>query len=338
MGELDTMTTTNSKRTNILILSANWRADLVKAFQRALSELGGGKVVAADMSPLSAALLQADDAEIVPPLDSPGSIEHLEGICKKHGISAIIPSIDKDLPFLAAHRERLRESGVTAVVSSPETIAVCDDKHRTYQFFCDNGIPTPTTWLPEKFPAKTNTPKWPLLVKPRRGIGGKGIYRVADEEELRFYLKRTPNAVIQEFLPGVEYSFDTLSDFDGKALSVVPRERLYVRDGEVFKGKTVRNMKFIELVARAAESLELIGPAVVQGLLDEQGALKLTEANPRFGSGALLSIAAGADLAKDLIRLIQGEKLKAKLGQFKDGVYLLRYYDAFFPTAETLPE
>ncbi len=325
------------RQTNILILSANWRADLVKAFQRALAELGGGKVVAADMSPLSAALLQSDDCEIVPPLDAPDFIEHLEGICQKHNISAIIPSIDKDLPFLAEQRERLRKSGITAVVSSPETIGVCDDKHRTYQFFRDNGIPSPRTWLPEELPPKTNTPGWPLLVKPRRGIGGKGVHKVADEEELHFHLKRTANAVIQEFLPGVEYSFDTLSDFDGKALSIVPRERLYVRDGEVFKGKTVRNMEFIELVARAAETLKLIGPAVVQGLLDQHGALKLTEANPRFGSGALLSIAAGADLAKDLIRLIRGEKVKPKLGKFKDGVYLLRYYDAFFPTAETLP-
>ena len=327
----------SDRQTNILILSANWRADLVKAFQRALSELGGGKVVAADMSPLSAALLQSDECEVVPPLDTPGFIEHLEGICKRHGISAVIPSIDKDLPFLAEHRERLRKSGVTAVVSSPETIAICDDKYRTYQFFCDNDIPSPTTWLPEEFPAKTNMPGWPLLVKPRRGIGGKGIHKVADEEELRFYLARVNDPVVQEFLPGVEYSFDTLSDFDGRALSVVPRERLYVRDGEVFKGRTVKNMEFIELVVRAAEALKLIGPAVVQGLLDEQGALKLTEANPRFGSGALLAIAAGADLAKDLIRLIRGEKLEPKLGQFKDGVYLLRYYDAFFPTAETLP-
>ncbi len=328
----------SDKQTNILILSANWRADLVKAFQRALAELGGGKVVAADMSPLSAALLQSNGYEVVPPLDSSGFIEHLEGICQKHNISAIVPSIDKDLPFLAEHRKRLRKGGITAVVSSPETIGVCDDKHRTYQFFCDNDIPSPRTWLPEELPPKTNTPGWPLLVKPRRGIGGKGVHRVADEEELHFYLDRTANPVVQEFLPGPEYSFDTLSDFDGKVLSVVPRERLYVRDGEVFKGKTVRNMEFIELVARAAEALKLIGPAVVQGLLDEHGALKLTEANPRFGSGVLLSIAAGADLAKDLIRLVRGEKLKAKLGKFTDGVYLLRHYDAFFPTEETLPD
>ena len=139
---------TGKGQTNILFLSANWRADLVKAFQRALAELGGGKVVAADMSPLSAALLQSDEFEVVPPLDAPDFVEHLESICKKYNISAIIPSIDKDLPFLASHRERLRKHGITAIVSSPETIAVCDDKHRTYLFFSDNGIPSPRTWLP----------------------------------------------------------------------------------------------------------------------------------------------------------------------------------------------
>jgi len=323
---------------NILILSANWRADLVKAFQQALSELGGGLVVAADMSPLSAALLQSDEFEVVPPLDSPGFIDRLIDICRKRNISAIIPSIDKDLAFLAAHRARLSDAGITAIVSSPETIATCDDKYRTYRFFRDNGTPSPETWLPEQIGVVGKRQHYPLLIKPRRGIGGKGVFKIDSDEELNFYLKRVPDPVVQEFLPGPEYSFDTLSDFTGKALSVVPRERIYVRDGEVFKGRTVRNMEFIRLVARAAESLRLTGPAVVQGLLDRQGNLKLTEANPRFGSGALLSIAAGAELAKDLIRLIQGEKLTPKLGQFRDGVYLLRYYDAFFPTGDTLPK
>jgi len=329
---------TGDKQTNILILSANWRADLVKAFQTALAELGGGLVIAADMSPLSAALLQSDGFEVVPPLDSPGFIDCLVDICKRHNISAVIPSIDKDLQFLAAHRAQLSDAGVFAIVSSPETIAICDDKYRTYRFFRDNGIPTPATWLPEQLDAGGQGPRYPLLVKPRRGIGGKGVFKLESQEELRFYSRRVPDPVVQEFLPGPEYSFDTLSDFSGKALCVVPRERLYVRDGEVFKGRTVRNMEFIRLVARAAESLRLTGPAVIQGLLDRQGSLKLTEANPRFGSGALLSIAAGAELAKDLIRLIQGEKLTPKLGQFRDGVYLLRYYDAFFPTGETLPK
>ncbi|MBN1593101.1 MAG: ATP-grasp domain-containing protein, partial [Candidatus Coatesbacteria bacterium] len=197
---------------NILILSANWRADLVKAFQAALAELGGGKVVAADMSPLSAALFQSDHLEIVPPLDSPGFIDRLEGLCERHRISAIVPSIDKDLPFLAAHRERLLASGITAVVSSPETIAICDDKHLTYQFFIEQSIPTPRTWLPDELPQE---PDWPLLIKPRRGIGGKGIHRIDNYEELEFYLERIENPVLQEFLPGPEYSFDTLSDFEG---------------------------------------------------------------------------------------------------------------------------
>ncbi|MBN1591625.1 MAG: carbamoyl phosphate synthase, partial [Candidatus Coatesbacteria bacterium] len=90
-------------------------------------------------------------------------------------------------------------------------------------------------------------------------------------------------------------------------------------------------------VKRVAEKLKLIGPSVVQGLLDTRGVLKLTEANPRFGSGVLLAIAAGSNQVKDLIRLTRGEKLEPSLGEFRDGVYMLRYYGAFFPTEETLP-
>ncbi|MCD6326110.1 ATP-grasp domain-containing protein [bacterium] len=327
-----------NQKTNILILSANWRADLVRAFQKALARRGGGKVIAADMSALSAALFAGDEYEVVPALNSPGFIDHLLGICTRRDISAIIPSIDKDLPVLAAATERLMAAGIRPVVSDPDAIGICDDKLRTYQYFVERRFPTPTSWLPSEFFASEPRPDWPILIKPRRGIGGKGVHRINSAEELDFWLKRVPDPILQEFLPGIEYSFDTLSDFNGKALSVVPRERLYVRDGEVFKARTVLNEQFIELVASVAEALGLRGPAVIQGILDGQGDLKLTEINPRFGSGILLAIAAGADQAFDLVRLVQGEAVQPSLGQFTDGLYMLRHYDAFFATAEQLPK
>ena len=325
-------------RTNILILSANWRADLVYEFKRALAETCGGKIVAADMSPLSSALFAADEYEIVPPLASPGFVDRLITVCRRHNISAVIPSIDKDLPVLARIKDRLAQAGVTAVVSDLHAVQISDDKYLTYQFLREHGFPVPATWLPEEFSQLERRPKFPLLLKPRRGIGGKGIVKVEDEEALRFFLRRVEDPIVQEFLPGREFSFDTLSDLEGRPLSVVPRERLYVRDGEVFKGRTVLNMEFINLVAAVAEALRLKGPAVIQGLEDADGRLRLTEVNPRFGSGVLLSIAAGADYATDLVRLIRGERLRPYLGRFTDGLYILRYYQAFFATEYDLPK
>ena len=327
-----------SSSVNVLILSANWRADLVKQFRRAASELGGGKVVVADMSPLSAALLAGDAAEVVPPLTDPGFPNHLVRICRKHSITAVIPSIDKDLPVLAGLKSTLASWKVVPVVPDPEAVAICDDKLRTYRFFVDNGFPTPKSWLPDELFSSPQKSKRPILIKPRRGIGGKGVYRITSQEELNFYLKRVPDPIFQEFLPGPEFSFDTLSDLDGKTVSVVPRERIYVRDGEVFKSRTVRDMKSIELVAEVAETLGLKGPAVVQGMHDESGQLKLTEVNPRFGSGVLLAIAAGADYPKDILRLVAGETVKPYLGEFADGLYMLRYYDAYFVDQAGLPQ
>ena len=50
---------------NVLITSASRKVGLVKAFQQALTEQGGGSVIAVDLSPLSPALYVADEHYLV---------------------------------------------------------------------------------------------------------------------------------------------------------------------------------------------------------------------------------------------------------------------------------
>ena len=54
-----------------------------------------------------------------------------------------------------------------------------------------------------------------------------------------------PAAIIQEFLDGQEYTIDIFTDFSGRPLCAVPRERLEVRGGEVAKSLTVKDEALI---------------------------------------------------------------------------------------------
>ena len=54
------------------------------------------------------------------------------------------------------------------------------------------------------------------------------------------------------------------------------------------------------------------------------------EVNPRFGGGAPLSIAAGADLPLYLLQEVLGMPITASVGDFTDQLLMLRYDDALF--------
>lgn len=61
---------------------------------------------------------------------------------------------------------------------------------------------------------------YPVIVKPDDGVGAIGTYRINDDQELsRFFMKRTDtDYIMEEFIPGVIYSFDGLADRGGNPL------------------------------------------------------------------------------------------------------------------------
>ena len=105
---------------NVLITSVSRKVSLVKAFSRALSEEGGGKVIAIDASPKSAALYFADKAYIVPAGLGEEFLGVVQNICIKHEIKLLVPTRDEELPFFAEERERLNDIGVCVMVSSSD--------------------------------------------------------------------------------------------------------------------------------------------------------------------------------------------------------------------------
>src|SRR5688500_5488180 len=131
---------------NVLISSAGRRGALVKIFQRSLhSTLGGGCVLAADASPLSAAGALADGFEIVPPCLSEAFVTHMLELCKRYSVGLLVPTIDTELPVYAAHRDAFAAIGTTVLISEPETVEVTTNKKLPSDWLTDRGLPTMRT-------------------------------------------------------------------------------------------------------------------------------------------------------------------------------------------------
>ena len=317
---------------NILITSASRKASLVKAFQRALVQQGGGSVIAVDASPLSPALYCADEYCIVPADNEPGFLEEMLRLCREKEIRLLVPTRDEELPFYAGHKDEFAAIGTLVMVAPPEVIETCRDKREFVRFCRRNGFAIPVTY---ENPQKICGMDYPLFIKPRYGKGGSQSARLDSKAQLEAALKDMPDAVIQEFINAPEYTIDLFADFEGSVISVIPRLREHIVGGESYVSRTEDNPVIIKETIRLAQTLGLVGHNTIQCFLEHDN-VRFIEVNPRFGGGAGLGFAAGADTPLFLVKLLNGETLEPQIGEFKDNYVMLRYTENLFMDEELL--
>jgi len=311
---------------NILITSASRKVGLIKAFQHALSQNKGGKVIAVDVNSLSPALYFADDYYLVPRSNNPEFMKTMLDMCEDLNIKLLIPTRDEELPFFAENKDKFSEIGTHVMVSDTETIEICQNKELFTDFCQKNNFKIPKTYKNIDDFSKL---EYPLFVKPKQGKGGVQTFRVNSEEELKLIINLVSEIIIQEFIDAPEYTVDLFADFSGNVISAVPRERINVLGGESLVTKTFKNHVIIEEAIRLAENLKLVGHNTIQCFFDNNE-VKFIEVNPRFGGAASISFAAGAHSPSFLIRLIEGKYLKPMINNFKEGYIALRYVEDMF--------
>jgi len=311
---------------NVLFTCIGRRVSLLESFRRAAKQL---KINAAffgtDTTDLSSALQLCDEGFLVKPTTHPGYIKQLLSIVKANKVKLLVPTVDLDLKVLARNKPKFASMGCRVLVSTPQVVDICQDKRKTYQFLAKNGFDTALTMSVRSALSKRKL-NWPCFLKPWDGYAGRGNAVVNNRTELLFYAKRIPNAICQEFIEGTEYTCDVYIDFGMKVRCVVPRKRIEIRAGEVSKGQVVKNPRIMSNAAKLVETLGA-GPGVItlQLFLTDDDKVKFIEINPRFGGGAPLSIKAGANFPKWILKELSGKKTNIPSDGFEDDLIMLRY-------------
>ncbi len=92
---------------NILMSSAGHRVERLNILRESLRQLGlVGRLLASDMSRMSASFYVADQAILVPSCDSDEFIPAVLEICRENDIRLVVPNIDTELPKLSQAREQ----------------------------------------------------------------------------------------------------------------------------------------------------------------------------------------------------------------------------------------
>lgn len=296
----------NSK-VNILITCAGRRVELVKNFAAAREALSiDGKIFCCDADISAPALRFADEARVIPRIDSGNYIASIIEIAKKDEISIIIPTIDTELLLLSeAKNEIFEKTGAKVLISSPDVISICSDKFETVRFLQENGFATPETYSENEL--SNGNYRFPLFIKPRDGSSSVDAFKVRNKRELDFFLDYVKNPIVQKCEQGQEYTIDAFADFDSRFMAAIPRKRLATRSGEILKGQIDLNATIVAEIRRLISLLKPIGPITVQGFQGDDGIFRFTEINPRFGGGVPMSIAAGADFCKWVYMFLIGQ-------------------------------
>jgi carbamoyl-phosphate synthase large subunit len=311
---------------NVLITAGSRRVPLVRAFQRAVAHHRGGNVIVTDVNPMSPAVHAANRAFRVPLATSPDYLDAILEICLGERVALVVPTIDDELVLFGRAAARFRAHGVRVAVSPAQTSELCEDKYATCRYLRDRGIEAAESWLPGDLP---ETPSFPLFIKPRRGRGSIGAYAVHSARHLDFFADYVPDAVVQTYLDGPEFTIDMLCDFSGQPLSIVPRRRDVIRAGVTDRGRTVNDPALIQVARACASALQFAGAVNIQCRL-VNGRPVIFEINPRFSGGIPLTIHAGADLPRMLVDLAAGLRVAPAIGRFRDDLWMASYETSVF--------
>lgn len=323
----------------LLLTCAGRKVALANQFRQAFDELDlDGQIIGVDSSSHSAVLSVCDQSYLIPRCDHSEYVPTLLEVCQQHQVQLLLPLIDVDLLVLAEQRERFREIDTLAMVSSLPVVQICRDKESTSRFFEERGIPTVCNLSIED--VRRGDVPYPVFIKPSNGSGSQHAYKIHNREELDFFSRYVPRPMLQEFAIGQEFTVDVLCDLDGRVINAVPRRRLEVRAGEISKGVTCKDWRIIRATVDLANKLGGVGPLTVQCFAsgDTDSEIRFTEINPRVGGGLPLSVAAGANYPKQIIRMALGQTIEPCVGDFADEFYMFRYEEGVYVPGASLAD
>ncbi len=317
------------EKTNILITSAGKRVALTRYFKETLRRFfPEAKVYTTDMRPdMAPAAYVSDGCFAVPRVTAPEYPDLLLSLCLEHGVGIVVPTIDTELMVLAAQKERFLAEGIHVIVGDEAFVGVCRDKRLTGDFFANHDIRVPQ-------PIDKHHPTFPLFAKPYDGSLSTNLHFITKPEELTDDILHDEKLMFMEYIDRKvyrEYTVDMYFDRDHEVKSIVPRERIEIRAGEINKGRTAKNAIVPYLKERLSRIEGCVGCICMQLFFhpDTHDIVGI-EVNPRFGGGYPLTYMSGANYPELLIReYLLGESI-AYDDSWTDGMLMLRYDDAVF--------
>ncbi len=266
------------------------------------------RIIGVDRSDQSPGPSMCDLFRIKPACDEadPAYLEFWATLLREEAVELVMPGIEHDVFFFDAQRELVQGTGARLVINRAELIALSADKWRMSEELATRGLPgIPTSLTPDWQEAQRVLGPPPLLLKPRRGNGSRGIARLADATDFSYWrTKSGSNWMLQRSVGSDddEYTVGAFGLAEGRALPPIIFRRRLSAAGNTLAAEVVTDDEIAAATEVLCQRFQPLGPTNFQ-FRKEGRTCYLLEINPRFSSSTSLRAAFGyneADMSIDL--------------------------------------
>ena len=273
---------------------------------------------------------QGIDSVYLIPYPSQGAdalLARLEYIHARDPIDVLIPTLDSELPAVAALEDDLRRLGIRTYIPTRQQYDL-RSKTQLMELGRQSGVLVPAAKVlmevKDLYRIHEEIP-YPFMLK--------GVFYGADkvsglDEAIATFHKVVAKwgipVIAQRFYPGEEYDVVAVGDGKGGLVGAVPMKKISITDkGKGWAGVAVRDPHLLDVTERFMKATKWRGPCEVEVLKTADERYYLLEINPRFPAWSYLSAGAGQNLPMAVARLAMGEDV-GTLPDFKAGTMFVR--------------
>ncbi|MBZ9652565.1 carboxylate--amine ligase [Psychroflexus montanilacus] len=268
------------------------------------------------------------------PMKNPvGFYVQLEHFIKTNTVDLVIGVSDFSAEILSKNKDEISKY-TKLLVPDYQLFSKVVDKYLLMKHCMNNDIPCPTTYdisSKEDLDKFKNQLIFPVMVKPKRGIGSIGVYRYNSFKELEsnyLDLFNTHGALfIQQFIQqkgGTQYQAELFLNQNSETIAcvVIEKPRFFpVYGGTSTANVSVVNSEISKISKRLLEGLKWTGAADIDFIFDPiDKQYKVLEINPRVTAGIKIAFEAGVDFAELYLNFVRKKTIQP-IVNYKSGVY-----------------
>lgn len=242
---------------------------------------------------------------------------------KKENQPIFMPMDDVVMDIVMEFQE-IVEPLCTFLLPSKCSYAIASDKYKTMKLAKEQMIEAPFSYLAnteEELKRSVENATYPVLIKPRKSSGSRGIRKVNNKEEwtekYNDIKKEISNLLIQECIPtGERFDVCLIYDINHEVKASFVQKEIRHFPIEMGPSTVQESVLFEELLNK---SIKLLKPLNWRGMVEIEFMVDprnnhpmLMEINPRFWNSLDLSVQCGMDFPYILYQLCSGEEVEVQ--------------------------
>ena len=278
-------------------------------------------------------------------------IDELCDIIKKEEIDILVPCGNEDNLTIAKFINKF--GNIKVLVNDYETLIKAFDKGLVYKNL-KRYVPeaAPNFYIVktyEEFLDALNFLGYPrkrIVIKPRLGRGGRGVYVLSEklsfekvfsskpnlEYPQEFFdkvLKDTdvfPELIVMEYLSEPIYSIYSLC-LEGNTIIAMTHIREWGNASQTFRGTVYYDKKLEEIASKINKIFNLSFNINMEFATSNDGRIVLFDLNPRVAASSAIDRKIGLNFITLSIKTLLGEKIKIDKDKFKNKKRFIRYFE-----------